>query len=113
MVKKSPTLHLAEDFFRIYRRGRKWIGQSLIIYYLSTNKTQIRRLAVVISKKVDSRATARNLCRRRIQGALRKLILPVSGYDLVIVVKKGAVSFTEDFFKKDLEIGLSKVFRSR
>ncbi len=101
MFKKGLTLRRADDFFVVYRRGYKWSGQGVLIYYLKKSKTNRRRLAVVISKKVDAKATARNLCRRRIWAAIRKINLPLFGYDLVVVVKQGFVKGSENFFKQD------------
>ncbi|MBU1039094.1 ribonuclease P protein component [Patescibacteria group bacterium] len=102
MFKKEPTLKRAIDFSKVYRCGRKWVGDNLIIYCFFTNSQQVRRLAVVVSKKVSTKAVVRNLCRRRILGAFRKTEAPALGYDLVLVAKKSAADQKENVFKQEL-----------
>ena len=111
MIQPDSTLRRLEDFSRVYRRGRKLVGDGLIFYCFFKGKTASRRWAVVVSKKVSPKAVARNLCRRRLKAAARKFDWPAWGYDLVIVVKKEAVNQSEIFFKKDLQAGLLKIFK--
>ena len=55
------------------------------------------RVAVVVSKKIDKRATVRNKIKRRILDSIRKNIKAEEPFDLIFYVKKNILN------SKDLE----------
>ncbi len=56
------------------------------------NEKGVNRFAVIVSKKVDIRAVARNRTRRQIMSCIEKIIdKTVLGFDFLFIVKKEAV----------------------
>ncbi|OGM89657.1 ribonuclease P protein component, partial [Candidatus Wolfebacteria bacterium RBG_13_41_7] len=86
MLKKTARLVKQKDFDRTYRRGRTINHPDLMIKVVDNDKT-INRFGIVVSNKIDKRATVRNRIKRQIRAILKKKekeILP--GHDLVLVV---------------------------
>jgi ribonuclease P protein component len=65
------------------------------------------RAAVVVSKKVDVRAAARNILKRRIMAALAKK--DFKGKDIVVVVERSAAAAPRAALMRDLAILLGKI----
>lgn len=94
---KSYRLKRRQEFERVYRRGRRYPAQHLLLRVLGATPNRgsgplpPSRIAVVVSLKVSKRAVVRNRLRRRIQAALTSLLSRLApGYWVVITVKPGA-----------------------
>lgn len=79
------------DFLRVYDRGQRAAGPSIVIF-ATTNGLAWSRLGLTVSRKFGG-AVARNLMKRRIREIFRKhrTALP-PGLDLVINVRQGSAS---------------------
>lgn len=66
--------------------------------------------AVIISKKIDSRATVRNALKRRFVMSLQSLLTPQNfPYDLVFYGKKPLVELSDEQMKEQLQGIISKL----
>lgn len=72
MLARSLRLRQNRDIVRVLKRGRSWRTANLKIYVLSS-RIAGPRTSVVISKKVDKRATVRNRNRRRVVEIVREM----------------------------------------
>lgn len=91
MRSKLASLRGKKDFSLIWRTGQKIESGSFRLSY-RRNSSSRTRVAVVVPRAVDKRATRRNLLRRRAREWVRKnhdQILRDS-YDLVLFLKKEA-----------------------
>ncbi|MEJ7590329.1 MAG: ribonuclease P protein component [Planctomycetaceae bacterium] len=93
---KSMHLRSSQDFERIYADGLR-AGDDHLLIFATTNDLKVARLGLSISRKHGS-AVHRNLKRRRIREAFRRLQhdLPQS-YDLIVVPRQRNDSTTQDF----------------
>jgi ribonuclease P protein component len=79
-----------QEFSRVYREGRRYVGELLVLYFLPTETP--RRVGVVTSRRLG-KAVARNRARRRVREALRHLESRFCARgDVVVVAKPGARS---------------------
>jgi len=86
-IAKPFRLHRQRDFALVYRKGKVYNGELLVLRAVP-NGLPHNRYAFVVSKKLG-RAVVRNRLRRQLQEGLRTLPLQ-SGWDLVITAKAGA-----------------------
>lgn len=93
---KSMHLRISQDFERIYADGER-IGDAHLLIFATSNCLKVARLGLSISRKHGS-AVQRNLKRRRIREAFRRLQheLPQS-YDLIVVPRQRDDSTMQDF----------------
>lgn len=87
MFARPQRLRKNTDIIRTYRRGKRFAARHLKINYLANPRGGLR-VAVVISKKIDKRAVARNRAKRRVRELLRDEIKAegVKGFDILITV---------------------------
>lgn len=103
MLARSLRLRRPRDISAVYQRGRYAATEALQVKALA-NGLAHNRAAVVVSRKVSKKATARNLSRRRVSGALEALWkgLP-EGYDLVITLRRELDKEPAEALKTSLE----------
>jgi len=102
---------LASEFRYSFRQG---IPQNVIhtpFFSLRYRKNQSSlACAIVISKRVDTRATVRNKLKRKIMMILESLLTPQNyPYDLVFYVKKQSVGASNDVLKQQIQTTLAKI----
>lgn len=90
MLPRQHRLPLSSENSRLQQTGRRF--QSSLLTLLVANRddnSEPTRFAVVVSKKLDKRATRRNRTKRLLREALR-MLLPqfLPGYDVVMYAKK-------------------------
>jgi ribonuclease P protein component len=88
MFSKNNRLKKKKDFERVFKQGQS-IKKDLLLFKYTTNDLDSPRIGIVISKKTCSRASERNLIKRRIRGIIRQRIDNIKNLDIVIVVLKG------------------------
>lgn len=93
---KSMHLRNSQDFDRIYAEGQR-AGDDHLLIFASVNQLKVVRMGMSVSRKHGS-AVLRNLKRRRIREAFRRLQhdLPQS-YDLIVVPRQRDDSTMQDF----------------
>lgn len=95
-------------------KGIRFNNYDLISSPLFTIKTKengflFNRLATVVSKKIDKRAVFRNRIKRLINSCMQELCKqPTQGYDMLFIVKKGAIGKSRQEFCWTIKNGLEK-----
>jgi ribonuclease P protein component len=92
MLKKTARLLKQKDFDRLHLKGRT-LHQSSILLKILQNESDSNRFGIIVSNKIDKKATVRNKIKRQLRAIIRKkerIILP--GNDLVIIVKKNILN---------------------
>ena len=83
-VKRQERLRHRKDFDAVYRRGRSWNNELLVLRTLTNDLTH-NRYGFVTSKRVG-KAVVRNRVRRLVSESLRALQLR-RGWDIVVSAK--------------------------
>ena len=92
MIARQNRFHGQHSVSRV--KGSLLHSSNFSLRFAKNNKDDYR-LAVVVSKKVDSRATVRNRIRRRIYETFRKqAVFEGKPIDLVVYVKNAEVAKT-------------------
>lgn len=87
MISQKHRFHGYGSLRYVYRNGQTVRGPIMSIKYAKNDKRSSYRAAVVVSKKVDKSAVARNRIRRRIYETLRSFELQIKEpYDIVLTV---------------------------
>jgi len=86
MIGRANRFHGYGSLRYTYRNGKTVRSQHMSLRYCPNNKRQEYRLAVVVSKKINKSAVARNRMRRRIYEVVRETLVAGQGYDLVVTV---------------------------
>lgn len=109
MLPREKRIRDTRDFKRIYQKG-SFFGSGLFSVNVLRGRSENTRLGIVVSKKVEPKATKRNLLKRRFRSAAVKLYdeLP-AGYDVVVNIKPkaGKADFAE--IEKELSAAFGKV----
>ena len=91
MLSRSYRLSSKRDFDRLFRVGTRVRGPFANLTY-GTNRIASNRVAIVVSAKVDKRATVRNRLRRRAYEEIRREMGGMKqGVDIVVRVTPDAV----------------------
>jgi len=88
------------------RMGKKVYSRFFILKFLPSKET---RFAIVVSKKVSTKATVRNYKKRQIRVVLQENILSIPKIDGLLVLKNEAVETKFSEIKIDLEDLLKRV----
>lgn len=91
---------------RVSQKGNKVNLPSFYIKYLPNSGRSIRT-AIVVSKKVDNRATARNLIKRRVANIIRDNAANIHLVADVVISIKASKTYEE--YKKELEQWFAKL----
>jgi ribonuclease P protein component len=87
MISRSHRFHGPNSLNFVYKNGTTIRGQAFAARVALNQRRDTYRVAVVISKKVNKSAVARNRLRRRLYAALRLLEGGISQpYDIVLSV---------------------------
>ncbi len=92
---------------RIQNQGNKFHSKHFLVIAVETDHRSLR-FGLTVTKKIDSRAVVRNRIKRRIREFLRTTKGRFStGFDVVIVAKRGAESCLSEQIEREL-FGLIK-----
>ncbi|NLJ56777.1 MAG: ribonuclease P protein component [Firmicutes bacterium] len=91
------------QFQKVYRQGRSLSTAKTVLYYRK-NREKYNRLGIVVSKKVG-KSVVRHRLKRLYREAMRSLQgrIKRTGYDLVIIARKGAGNLTYQDAVRDLQ----------
>lgn len=82
---------------------------SLFTIKIAPNNLPDSRFGVIIAKRIDKRAVARNRMRRLIQTSIAHLLPDMkSGYDMLVIVHKNFAESTENVVQEELRKALQK-----
>lgn len=86
MISRKYRFHGYNALNFVYKQGKTARSPMLLLRYATNPKRQECRVAVVVSKKVNKSAIARNRMRRRIYGMVEKGVGEWPAFDLVFTV---------------------------
>ncbi len=87
MLSREYRLTKNNDFARVAQRGRAAFGREISLKWIR-NGLNHSRFGIVVSLKIDKRATVRNKIKRRIRAILKKHLSEfVSGYDFLFLTQ--------------------------
>ena len=92
-MKKRERLKARKDFANVYRKGRAWANQFLVLRALP-NDLPYHRCGFVASKRVG-KAVVRNRLKRRLREGLRHLTVQ-PGWDFVLLARPPAARASYD-----------------
>lgn len=85
------------------------ISTPLFTLKIKENGLLFNRFGTVVSKKIDKRAVVRNRMKRLISSCARELNKElIQGYDILFIVKSGAVGKNRQEFYRTIKQGLEK-----
>ena len=109
MISRANRFHGYNSLRNVYRHGRVSRGALFAVKAMDNPRRNTYRVAVVVSRKVDKSAVARNRIRRRLYEISRELGVQISQpQDIVITVFHSTVLETAH---KDLSGQLKKQFK--
>ncbi len=88
-MKFSESLKKNKDFKNVYNKGKSY-ANSLFVMYIFPNGTEQNRIGVSISKKVGNSVVRHRLKRQIIECYRMSEESFQCGYDIVVIVRKGA-----------------------
>ncbi|MEO5627574.1 MAG: ribonuclease P protein component [Candidatus Saccharimonadales bacterium] len=86
MIRRANRFHGYGSLRYVYKNGKTVRGPLMSLRYCPNSKRIDYRLAVVVSKKVNKSAVARNRMRRRIYEEFRRQLKADQAFDLVLTV---------------------------
>ncbi len=98
MLAKENRLKKEKEIKRVLREGKSYKSRSLLLKVLKKETTDEPRFGFIVSKKVSSKASARNKVKRRLREAVRPFLPDLKqGLDAVIIAfpEAGERSFEE------------------
>jgi len=103
MLAKKNRLKTDLEIKRLIQSGKTFFLPQLTIKYL-VNQDNIVKIGLVVSNKVDKRASVRNLLKRRLREINRILLKDLkANYNLLIIAKKSALDLSFAELKKQIE----------
>ena len=89
-MQKELRLKKARDFSHIYRRGRSWANDLLVLKALPNGTDGGNRYGFSVSKRTGN-AVVRNTIKRRTREAVRSTPT-LGGWDMIFIARRGAGS---------------------
>lgn len=105
----TRRLRKTRDLERVFAQSRRAEGE-LISLRVHKKEAETSRFAVIVSKKVSKRSTARNRLKRRVAEWLRTHINASLPIDAAVRLRPGAAESSRKGLQKELE-SLSKRLR--
>ena len=100
-LSKQYRLPLRFERSRINKEGQPYSGKNLTIIVASSGGAN-SRFAILVSKKISTLATDRNLLRRRISEVIHPLLEKLPTKDYLIIPKKTALVSDQETLKTEL-----------
>lgn len=109
MISRTNRFHGYNSLRHVYRHGTTARGPLFAVKAMANPKRKSYRLAVVVSRKVNKSAVARNRIRRRLYELVREMQDQIGQpHDIVITVFHDSLA---DAAHKDLRAQLKKQFK--
>lgn len=107
MLAKEARLKRKRDFDRVFKKGRGFRGEGLLLKVLPGSFTQ-SRFGIIVSQKISKKANERNKIRRRIRAAIFKKLPDLKkNFDAVLV---GAAGIEKKDFRA-IEKTITELFK--
>lgn len=87
MLAKKHRLTGEDDYGKVFQQGRSFQDDFLVIRVFNSH-LPLSRFGFIVSNKISKKATRRNLIKRRLREAARRILDQIKpGYDVVIMAK--------------------------
>ncbi|KKP91845.1 MAG: Ribonuclease P protein component [Parcubacteria group bacterium GW2011_GWA2_36_10] len=108
MLPKLHRLHQDQEIKSLTRAGQTFFLPQFIFKY-QKNQEKISKFAFVVSTKVDKRAVARNLLKRRMRAVVKDLLPNLAtGFSVLIIAKKQALELDFQAITKQFIFAFTK-----
>ena len=107
MVPTNKRLKISKDQFERFKQGDK-ISNRWFTLFAITSSEEKTKFGTIISKKIASKATKRNLLRRRLQSILLEMN-DLHNFDLLILPKKPILELQFQELKNKIKIAVKKL----
>jgi ribonuclease P protein component len=98
----SARIKKREDFVGLQEKGSKVSAKNLLLIYLPSAKPS-SRFGVVVTRKLDTRATVRNRIRRKIREVLRLNRCKLqSSFDILVIARRGIADCSYQEIEKQI-----------
>lgn len=106
MLAKINRLKKRKDFELIFKKGKKFKEDFLVLKIIKNNLNQ-SRFGFIVGGKISKKATLRNKIKRRLRELVRKKLEKIKkGFDAILIAKEGLEN--KDFW--ELEEIINKLF---
>ncbi|MDI6591513.1 MAG: ribonuclease P protein component [Patescibacteria group bacterium] len=108
MLPKPNRLTKKKDFERVFKKGKGFKEDFLILKFVPNNLNR-NRIGIVVSLKISKKATLRNRIKRQIRELVRlrlSKLITLPGKDIVLIALPGLE--TKDFW--EIEGTINKLF---
>ncbi len=103
MLPLKNRLKKERDFQRVFDKGR-FVASDLISVKFVGNGTDDTRVGFIVSKKVSKKAVLRNKIKRMLREDIKmKMDSMETGFDIIVIAKKGISEADRDKVTDDLE----------
>lgn len=105
-MKKEYRIKKSKDFDYIIKQKKSFANRQFVIYYNKTENNNVR-LGISVSKKLG-KAHIRNKLKRYVRECINKRKNILKNYDLIIIIRKGALDLKYQDFDKSINHILTK-----
>ncbi|MBQ5399070.1 MAG: ribonuclease P protein component [Ruminococcus sp.] len=92
-MSKELTIKDNRDFQRLYKRGKSFVGPTVVTYVIKNNKNNIR-YGITTGKKIGN-AVRRSRARRVIRAAFREIAPEIKGGCDIVFVARGKTPYVK------------------
>jgi len=108
MLPKLHRLHQDQEIKSLTKAGQTFFLPQFIFKY-QKNTEKISKFAIVVSTKVDKRASVRNLLKRRMRAAVKAILPNINtGFSVLIIAKKQALELDFQAITKQFIFAFTK-----
>ena len=100
--KKPERLQKSSEFSRVFRNGRKRVGNLMLIYY-AENNLGFPRAGFIASKRFSKKAVERNRAKRLMREVFRLNKHNLPPFDIIFIAKKGLIGRKFSDVEKDFK----------
>lgn len=106
MLSRESRIRSEKEFKKIFRFGKRFDTENFSFLVLKNEKGGRVKVGVVVSNKIDKRATRRNGIKRRIRAIVREHMNKITSGEQIVIRAKKALDYPYDFKKIEKEIML-------
>lgn len=106
-MKKEYRIKKSEDFDNIIKKKKSFANRQFVVYYNENKDINHFRLGISVSKKLG-KAHARNKLKRYVRECFNKRKEILKNYDIIIIVRQGAVNINFSEFDSSINHILTK-----
>lgn len=116
------TIKKSSEFQNINKKGQKFFASTLILLthptpksHLQTDEKEFCRIGYTVAKTVSKLAVERNLAKRRLREAVRKLVpgYAKNNFDYIVIARKEILDENFEKILSDLKFCITRIHRPK